>query len=312
MNWLMTWLRKLAISGLAALVMGSSSSCATISYYGSLVENHLSILYHARDIEEVLQDSSIDEETKRKLRLVQEVRKYSIEKLHLPDTKAYTSYVDLQGLNGEKKELQEKDTPDYAVIFITACRSDSFEIKEWWYPVVGYQQMRTFYDKQEAEEYAKELQEEGWDVALNEARAYSTGNYLNGSLLEQSLSDPVTNIMLNQSDTGIIESLFHEMAHQVIYIEEDSTFNESFAEFVGEEGTRQYVKDHRWEFPKMLEEKQKRRKDEGLFHEIIASYKNWLALVYDSALPKEEKLQRKRKIFQAMKDAYLQEADAFC
>ena len=169
--------------------------------------------------------------------------------------------------------------------------------------------MRTFYDKEEAEAYAHELQQEGWDIDITESRAYSTGKFSNNPLLDESLGDPVTNVMLNQNDVDIIEYLFHEIAHQVVYVDGDTAFNESFAEFVGEEGTRQYLKDHQQEFSKTLHEKQKRKKDEELFREIITSYSGWLDLLYTSQLPDEEKLYKKKKIFQAMKDAYMWESE---
>ncbi|MBI2667007.1 aminopeptidase [Candidatus Woesearchaeota archaeon] len=342
-------LRKTLLVGITASLL--SSGCAEMKYYGDLAVQHLKILAQKESIEDIIQDPTFDEETKRKLHLVQGVREYAFKRLHLPETEAYTTYVDLQKLREREQEQQEqkqsqeltgaqkegspkkKDLKEetkkskeetkeqellpqenYVVVFITACRSDKFEVKEWWYPFVGFQQMRTFYDEKEADAYAQELQQEGWDVALSKTRAYSTGKFLNNSLLDEPLGDPVTNVMLNQSDAAIIEYLFHEIAHQVVYVEGDTTFNESFAEFVGEKGTELYLRDHHHhhqEFPNGLAGKQKRRKDDNLFYEIVASYTQWLSLLYDSSLPREEKLRTKQTIFQAMKTAYLTEAEPF-
>ena len=319
-------LRKNLRTGLAALLLGISSGCAELKYYSNLVEGHAEILFNKQSIEEVLEDSQVDEETKQKLRLVQDVRKYAIEKLHLPDTGAYTDYVDLDKIvnteqnakEEQKAEETAKEEQEYIAVFITACRSLKFEVKEWWYPFVGTQRMRTFYDKEEAEAYAEELEHEGWDIEISETYAYSTGKFLNNPLLGESLGDLVTNVMLAQNDAHLIEYLFHEMAHQLVYIDEDTTFNESFAEFVGEEGARQYLedhqqkdiqqKDHQQKFPETLTEKQMKRMDDDLFYEIITAYRGWLDLLYNSPLPDEEKFQKKKKIFQAMKDTYLREA----
>lgn len=295
----MNHFKKIILSGLAALVMSSSSGCATLSYYGNVVENHLKILSHARNIEEVLKDASVDEKTKKKLRFVQEVRQYAVEKLHLPKSDAYASYVDF----GPEK--------DHVVINVTACKELKFEAKEWCYPVIGCQEAKGFYDDEEAEAYAEELKKESWDVALSKVPAYSTGKWLNNSLLGKHFGDPVTNIMLKKGKRGVIRSIFHETAHQVV-LTEDTTFNESFAHFVEEEGTRQYLKDHQPEFSKKdadsAESAERKRKDKKLFHDIVASYSGWLDLVYNSSLPKEKKLQKKKEIFQAMKDTYLREA----
>jgi len=54
-------------------------------------------------------------------------------------------------------------------------------------------------------------------------------------------SDPVLNTMLRYGDLGLVSTMFHELAHQLIYIRGDSVFNESFAVSVEQEGLRRWL-----------------------------------------------------------------------
>ncbi len=290
------YLKKTAISGIAAIMLGSSSGCGTVSYYSSLVKNHLEILSKARNIEEVLADPEIAEESKEKLRLVQDVRLYAQRRLHLPESSAYSTYVDL----GDR---------DYIALNLTACEPLRFKAKEWCHPFLGCQEVKGFYDQKDAENYVEELalEEQHWDVALVSISAYSTGKWLNNSFLGDYFSDPVTSVMVAKSEIGLIKLVLHETAHQVVSIE-DTAFNESFANFVAREGAETYLRERRPDL-KGYEDTTEGRRDRELFQEVITSFRSWLNLIYDSALPDSQKLEMKGKIFQQMRETYLEEAE---
>ena len=54
-------------------------------------------------------------------------------------------------------------------------------------------------------------------------------------------SDPVLSTFLLNHDAELIATLIHEMAHQIVYVKNDTAFNESFATFVEQEGLRQFL-----------------------------------------------------------------------
>ena len=60
----------------------------------------------------------------------------------------------------------------------------------------------------------------GDDAAVGGVAAYSTLGHF---------KDPVLNTMLGWSDAQLAATLFHELAHQVVYVPGDSEFNEAFA-----------------------------------------------------------------------------------
>jgi predicted aminopeptidase len=46
--------------------------------------------------------------------------------------------------------------------------------------------------------------------------------------------------MLRWDDDELISTIFHELAHQLVYVKDDTAFNESFASFVADEGLREW------------------------------------------------------------------------
>jgi len=71
-----------------------------------------------------------------------------------------------------------------------------------------------------------------YDVTVGGASAYSTLGWFD---------DPVLDTMLRGRDTRYVGTLFHELAHQLLYVKDDSNFNEAFATFVEQQGTRQWL-----------------------------------------------------------------------
>ena len=54
-------------------------------------------------------------------------------------------------------------------------------------------------------------------------------------------ADPVLNTMMRYGELDLVATIFHELAHQLIYVKGDSAFNESFAVAVEQEGLRRWL-----------------------------------------------------------------------
>ena len=124
-------------------------------------------------------------------------------------------------------------------------------------------------------------------------------------------TDPVLNTFLQRSQTSIIQTLIHEMAHQVVFIDEDTTLNESFAVFVEQEGIRQYLKLREKNLQKRYEHYLLRQKDKSRFLEIIKTHYQKFEKLYASQLHDEEKLVRKEKLFEEMRIDYNKQKNNF-
>ncbi len=169
-------------------------------------------------IEALLEDSATEPDLARRLRLVTEAREFSIRELGLPDNDSYRTYADL----GRQQVLWN----------LFATEEFSLEPKTWCYPIVGCLAYRGYFNNETARRKLEDLQVDGYDVAMGGVTAYSTlGKF----------DDPVLNTMMAWDDVHLVGVLFHELAHQVIYIKDDTTFNESFATAVEEAGLERWL-----------------------------------------------------------------------
>jgi predicted aminopeptidase len=194
--------------------MVSLSAC----YYVQATRGQMEVLSKREPIDEILENPDTPEELSRKLALVLEARRFSVDELGLPDNKSYRSYTDLER--------------DYVVWNVFAAPEFSLEAREWCYPIVGCVSYRGYFSQEAARKEADKLSEQGFDVAVGGVPAYSTlGNF----------NDPVLNTMMRWDDIQLVSTLFHELAHQVLYIKNDTAFNESFATAVEDIGIERWL-----------------------------------------------------------------------
>lgn len=182
-------------------------------YYVQAARGQMDLLQRRRPISEVMSDASTPAELRERLALVSEARQFAVDALQLPDNESYRSYADLER--------------DFVVWNVVAAPEFSVEAREWCYPIAGCVAYRGYFAEEKARKLAAKLEGQGYDVMVGGVPAYSTlGRF----------DDPVLNTMMRWSDDDLVATLFHELAHQVVYVKDDSQFNESFATTVAETG----------------------------------------------------------------------------
>ncbi len=247
------------------------------SYYAQAVGGHLKVLNAARPIDEILQDPKTDPALKHKLGQVHAIREFASRELALPDNRSYRSYADLGR--------------PFVVWNVFTAREFSIIPEQWCMLMVGCVNYRGYYDRLEAERYAAELAKTGLDTYVAGIPAYSTLGYFN---------DPVLNTFLRLGDTETARTIFHELAHQKLFIEGDSVFNESFAATVELEGLRRWFANN----PEQLQTFKSRQQRQQQFVELVDVYREKLRLLYASTLPAETMWHAKAEIVAAMRQAY--------
>ena len=195
------------------------TGCADLGYYWHNANGHLAVMDQRVDIEELLADDQLDARLRERLQLVQEIRRFSIDRLDLPENDSYLSYVEL-------------DQP-YVVQNIFAAPEFSTRLYEWCYPVIGCASYRGYYDEARMLAYSDDLKSKGLEVYIGKVSAYSTLGWFD---------DPVLSSFVNWPDYRLAGLLFHELTHQQIYIDNDTTFNESLASAVQQVGTELWLK----------------------------------------------------------------------
>jgi len=279
------------------------SSCSDLGFYWQAASGHLELLNRKQDINELLDSSETSSELKRKLKLVERVRSFAVSQMALPDNDGYTGYVDLE--------------KSYVTMVVTAAPVLELKAHNWCYFFVGCQEYRGYFDEGDAWLFARKMNEKQFDVSVGPVKAYSTLGWLNKSWLPNYFSDPVLSTFLLLRDVELITVLIHEMAHQVVFVGNDTSFNESFAVFVEQEGIRQFLfyssnseffdGDEKHIYQWYLSA----RKDRKLFRQLIKTTFEKMKTLYASELSDEEKLIRKEVLFEQLRDSYEREKKAF-
>ena len=203
---------------LAAALIGATLPGCAIGYLAQAAHGQFSLMRARRPIEQVLADPAVSQDVKARLRVVQDARAFAVTDLGLPDNRSYRSYADLKR--------------PYVVWNVVATPEFSVEPKRWCFPFTGCLSYRGYFRERDARRMAASLAARGNDVMVGGVSAYSTLGHF---------ADPVLNTMLRYGDLGLVSTMFHELAHQLVYIRGDSQFNESFAVSVEQEGLRRWL-----------------------------------------------------------------------
>ena len=257
------------------------TGCSSLSYYSQSIQGQLEVIQKSEPIAEALKEKSTSEAHREKLNTVLELRKFSIEKLGLPDNDSYRSYSDLKR--------------DYVIWNIFANPEFSLKPLNWCYLIVGCLSYRGYFSKADAEQYEKELKKEGYDTYLGGVAAYSTLGWF---------EDPVLNTMLRWDENYLASVIFHELAHQQLYIKNDSELNESYADAVAHIGVIKWL-DQKTDKTDLHEYIQTQER-EKMFVELINRYKTKLTTLYESSIDDIHKREKKKVLLLKMKREYFE------
>ena len=301
--------RFLAGIGAAALLGGCS-----LPYYWQAMAGQLSLLSKRVPIEAVIEDPETNEETREALTRVLEIRRFAVDELGLPDNRSYATYVDLDG-NGAGSESigggSESTGADFgsdtadseagnarqgrnsAVWTVVAADEFSIDPRTWCFPFAGCVSYRGYFNEAAARRFAARLEDEGLDVLVGGATAYSTLGYF---------ADPVVSTMIAGPDYRLVEVLLHELAHQKFYLQGDSDLNEAFATAVAEYGTR------RWLMQSGdaggLDAYGGQSLIQTQFAELIGRQRERLRAIYAGSEPADAKRRAKAAAFDALRSEY--------
>jgi predicted aminopeptidase len=271
----MTILGRVVILGATAVAV---AGCVT-PYYWQAIGGQLELLRRRAPIAEVLADPAVDPKLKTTLSRVAEIRRFAVDELGLPDNDSYTSYVSLDR--------------SYVVWNVVATEEFSVDPRRWCFPFAGCVAYRGYFDQAAAERYASKLAAEGLDTVSGGSTAYSTLGYF---------ADPVVSTMVGGGEHYVAALLFHELAHQKLYVKDDSEFSESFAMVVEEIGMERWLADNAT--PADLERYRARRSRRAQFADLIAAQQQRLRAIYGSGAPTETLRAEKRAAFDTLRAEY--------
>ncbi|MBH2010828.1 MAG: aminopeptidase [Xanthomonadaceae bacterium] len=212
-------LRRLLAAGLA---VAGLAGCADLGYYWQSVNGHLTVMNAARPVKDWLDDAQTPAPLKTRLALAQRIRRFAVTELKLPDNPSYHRYADLQRS---------------AVVWnVVAAPEFSLTLKTWCFPLAGCVGYRGYFSEPEARAEAARLAAQGLETSVHGVPAYSTLGWMNWAG-----GDPLLSTFIRYPEGELARLVFHELAHQVAYAQDDTVFNESFATAVERLGVQRWL-----------------------------------------------------------------------
>jgi predicted aminopeptidase len=271
--------RHFAIGLLLLTCVGFAGGCSNLGYYTQSIRGQLDLLWKREAIVEVVQRPDTPADLKDKLEQVLRLREFASQTLLLPDNGSYRSYVDLQR--------------EHVVWTVYATPEFSLELRKWCFPFAGCVSYRGHFSPAAAEEFAAPLRAQGDDVYVGGVDAYSTLGWFD---------DPVLSTFIRRSEPALAGLIFHELAHQQLYVKNDTTFNESFARTVELEGVRRWLQRHGTSAQLDDYTRNEARRDE--FVAVINHARDRLGALYAADLAADAKRTQKQQLFERIKNDY--------
>ncbi|MBT8365370.1 MAG: aminopeptidase [Deltaproteobacteria bacterium] len=271
--------KKTFLLGGLMLLTAGLIGCESVGYYSQVIQGQYSLLQKRQPISEIIADPDSPEFLRDRLSFILGVRQFAKNDLQLPVKRHYLTYVDLKR--------------PYVVWNVFAAPEFSLTPKTWCYPVVGCAAYRGYFSEEIARQYADGLVNQGYEVYVAGVTAYSTLGWFD---------DPVLSTFVQYSKVHAAALIFHELAHQVLYVKGDTVFNESFATAVEQEGLR------RWQLASKNSQvygnylKSYRRQQQ--FVRLIMHYRNMLESLYQKDTSPTDKRGKKASIFSELRDEF--------
>ena len=266
-------------------LMVSLSGCATMGWYGQAARGQLDILSKRQDISRLIEHPETDPLLAERLALALDIRAFAVDELGLPDSRSYTMYADLRR--------------EAAVWNVVATPRFDLTPKTWCYPLVGCLAYRGFFDPARAQALAEELSEAGYDAAVFPVSAYSTLGWF---------ADPVLNTMLRRDEAAFAGLIFHELAHEKLFLRGDTRFSEGYAVAVERIGVERWLSARGED--QLLADWRAEQALQARFTDLLLAAREELEALYASDRTEAEMTRQRRQVFAALTAAVAELDDA--
>ncbi len=250
-----------------------------LPYYWQAAQGQWQILKQRQPITELLQSGNLPESQRLKLETAMAARQFAVEQLQLKNNDSYLRYVELDR--------------EYVVWNVFATPDLSMDSKTWCYPIAGCVSYRGYFNKQDAVEYAATLSAKGFDTYVGGVDAYSTLGWF---------EDAILSTFMKRDATALSALLFHELAHQTLYVKGDTVFNESYASSVERILLEMWLQDQPQKWQQYLQSKHRH----SAFLELVLSNREQRQALFQSDLSEEEKREGKQNLIVQLENDYEQ------
>jgi predicted aminopeptidase len=253
----------------------SLSACSQLSYYYQAAKGQAQLLNKRQPVEDLLAAASTPSKLKQQLTKSQKIRRFAVQHMGLKDHGGFTQYADLGRT--------------HAVWNVVAAPEFSIEPRTWCFPIAGCVAYKGFFEQEMALREQEKLRSQGNDVLVYGVSAYSTLGWFD---------DPLLNTFIHYADTELAALIFHELSHQVLYIKDDSEFNEAFATAVEHAMLESWLRSQGNN--DQIQQLANQRLRHGRITELILDFRQQLNSAYLGEQPAQDKV----RLFEEMKRRY--------
>ncbi|GAB5498968.1 MAG: aminopeptidase [Pseudohongiellaceae bacterium] len=270
-----TLLKLLVLLAVSSLLL----SCEAVSYYAQAARGQMAIIFSRQDIQKLLDSGSLAASQEASFREVLAIREFATRELKLPVAEHYSTFVDLDR--------------EHVVWNVFAAPEFSTELRTWCYPIAGCVSYRGYFSEAEARRFADQLRDDGFDVYLGGVDAYSTLGWFEDSLLST---------VMRRESHQLAGLIFHELAHQKVYVPGDTTFNESFATAVERAGVERWLLTS--EQDEVLVQAELNRQRQAQFVNLVSDYREQFSDLYQQDLSTSDMREQKAALQERMRADY--------
>ncbi len=210
--------KKFIYAALIILTVAVIWNFDLVRYGLSQAKGQIKIVWQARDIEVVLQDTQVPDSIKAGIRLVQEIKQYAVDSVGVNQSENYSTFYNQYG----------KDI----LWVVTACEPYGLKNKEWSFPLIGTFSYKGFFNYDWAIKEKANLDQQGYDTGIRTPSAWSTLGFF---------KDPILSNFLERDQGELANTIIHELTHGTVFIKDSLQFNENIATFVGNIGAANFL-----------------------------------------------------------------------
>lgn len=264
---------------LAVFATAALPGCESMSYMGQAALGQVQLLVARQPLEPLLADPSTDTALRERLRTVNGLREFARQSLGMENVRGFDSFV--------------ATDREFVVWNVVASGEFSVTATSWCFPVAGCVNYRGYFEAERAERFAAKMARRGFDTHVYGVTAYSTLGWF---------ADPVLDTWIGRDEPALAALVFHELAHQVLYVSDDTEFSESFARVVEREGVRRWLAQAGRDaaYADYLREQQ----TDAQFSALLAATRERLAQLYRQPLAVPEMRERKARALDELRNEY--------
>jgi predicted aminopeptidase len=273
----------------AGVFLAALSGCAQLGYYWQSIHGHMDLRSREKPIPDVIGDPASPPALRDKLAFALKAREFASEELGLPRNDSYRRYADLGR--------------PYVVWNVFAAPEFSVQPVQWCFVMAGCVHYRGYFSRAQADAFATVAaghNAQKHDVHIGGVPAYSTLGWF---------ADPVLNTFVHYPVVELARIIFHELSHQVVYVKDDSIFNESFAVAVEREGLRRWLARYGSDEDRRTFERMRGYRAD--FLALIQAYRIKLETLYQQRIAPEAMRVTKQRLFDGMQSDYRKLKDAW-